>query len=341
MKESIKKIILNLFLGLGILILFITFVGWGDVINAIREANTSLLFLGFLAGILATFTRGFIWKVVFDQFGYEYSLVEVFKHYYTGAFANGITPLGLAGGEPFIAYILSKKYDLNYEKKLGAIFSADIVIYIPFLTLSVVGLAYFLIIFPTRPILSLLSVFILIPSIVVVLFFIGTWHLKDFVKDIAVFARKTLLSFINFVTLKWDELKIEESGDVPKKVERFYDSIEFAFSNKKTVSEAVFISHISRVLDVLSLFAFIAALGFRPEFLVVFFLVPMAGLGFFLPLPGGLGSQQLILSILLVFIANIPLSVSSAAVLLYRISTYGVIMVLGGYFAFKMSKEVF
>ncbi len=341
MKDSLKRILFNLFVGAGILVAFITYVGWGDVFSAIAGADSTLLSLGLLAGITATITRGFIWKVVFDKFDYSYNVFELFKYYYAGAFANGITPLGIAGGEPLIAYIISKEHDVDYEKKLGSIFSSDIMISIPFLTMSLVGLGYFLFLYHSRPIISILSAFILIPSIVIILFFIVTWHLKDAVKKGAVYLRKVVLFFIRFITLKWDNLKISGSGNMHEKVDRFYETIEFAFSNKRTVTEAVFISHVSRFFDVLSLYAFIAALGFQPSFFTVLFILPMAGLGFFLPLPGGLGSQQLILSLLLVFIANIPISVSSAAVLLYRLSTYGFVMLVGGSFAFKMSRKVF
>lgn len=341
MEKSLKKIFINLGLALLILFTFITFVGWKEVAEVIAGANLKFVLLGVLAGVLSTFIRGFTWKVVLDNFGYDYGLVELMKIYYTGYFANGVTPLGQLGGEPFISYVLTKKYSINYEKKFGAIFSADMIISLPFFSMSVVGLVYFLTLYPSKPILSLLSAFILLPTIFVFGFFTATWHLKGFVKKLAVLLRKVILSVVNFVTLNWDQLKIEGKGDMPEKVERFYGAVEFAFSNKRTVSEAVFISHLAKFMEVVSVFAFLISVGIKPAFLTVLFIVPMSGLGFYLPLPGGLGLIQMVMTLLLVFIANIPLSTASAGVLMYRLATYGFIMLVGGLCAIKLSNEVY
>ena len=341
MDRSVKKLFVNLGIAFAILFAFITFVGWGEIFSAIKGAYPVFVVLGITAGITSTFVRGFTWKIIFESFGYDYSLGELFQIYYTGVFANGVTPLGQLGGEPFLAYVLSKKYDINYEKKFGALFSADMIISLPFFTMSVAGLVYFLTLYPSRPIISLLSAFILLPTIGVVLFFIATWHLKGFVKRAAIRIRNMILSVVNFITFNWDQLKIDsDGGDMHEKVDRFYESVEFAFTNKGTVSRAIYVSHLARFMDFVSVFAFLLSLGIKPEFLTVLFIVPMAGMGFYLPLPGGIGGQQLIMSLLLVFIANIPLSTASAAVLMYRISTFGFIMLVGGLCAIKMSNEM-
>lgn len=340
MDRSVKKLFVNLGIAFTILFAFITFVGWNEVFSTIRRASPVFVILGISAGIVSTFVRGFTWKFVFDKFGYDYSFGELFQIYYTGVFANGVTPLGQLGGEPFLAYVLSKKYDTNYEKKFGALFSADMIISLPFFTMSLAGLVYFLTLYPSRPIISLLSAFILLPTIGVILFFIATWHLRGFVKRAAVKIRKIILYIVNFITLNWDNLKIEGEGEMHEKVDRFYESVRFAFNNKKTVSQAIFVAHLSRFMDFVSVFAFLLSLGVKPGFLTVLFIVPMAGLGFYLPLPGGIGGQQLIMTLLLVFIANIPIATASAAVLMYRMSSFGFIMLVGGICAIKMSNEM-
>lgn len=53
--------------------------------------------------------------------------------YLAATFANYTTPFGQAGGEPFIAYVLSADTEASYEESLASVSTADLMHLLPFL----------------------------------------------------------------------------------------------------------------------------------------------------------------------------------------------------------------
>jgi hypothetical protein len=61
-----------------------------------------------------------------------------------GTLMNSITPLGQAGGEPFMAFVISDNAETSYEKALSSVVSADLVNAIPFIAYLIVAVIYLL-----------------------------------------------------------------------------------------------------------------------------------------------------------------------------------------------------
>ncbi|MCJ7450600.1 MAG: flippase-like domain-containing protein, partial [Candidatus Nanohaloarchaeota archaeon QJJ-9] len=135
-----KRTLFNLGVALVILAVFFHFIGIGEIIKAFRSAKLPFALIGFVSGFGMVLGWIAIWRMVYNLTGYTFNLKELFEIYFAGNFANNITPFGQAGGEPFIAYIMSKKTDLSFSKSFAGVMCADVLRGVPYLVLSFLGL---------------------------------------------------------------------------------------------------------------------------------------------------------------------------------------------------------
>jgi len=328
MDDRFRSTVLNLLAAVAILAVFTYLVGWNQVWSVLKTAEPMLVFMAVVAGVTATLARGVTWKLMLEAYGFEYSFGELFRIYYAGSLANNVTPLGQLGGEPFISYLLSRSSDTAYERHFGAIFSADLLNAAPFYSLSVIGVVFFLLRYPFTPIVSLLAAVVLSIIAAIVVFLVLTWYRRDMVKGIAHGLERSVRFLIWFITGRRRFSEAEMSlGD---RIDSFYATVREGLMFRDAVSSSLIVSHAARFLDVVSVYAAVLALGVKPGFLPILFVVPISSLAFYIPLPGGLGGLDVALAWLLVLLADLPIAVASATVVIYRLSTYGFIVGVGG-----------
>lgn len=82
------------------------------------------------------------------------------------------------------------------------------------------------------------------------------------------------------------------------------------------------ITHISVGMDILAVWMVLASLGLNVALIPLLFIVPLARIANYTPLPGGTGPYELALSGLLVYFYGIPAAGAVSAAVLYRTITY-------------------
>ncbi|WP_332897283.1 lysylphosphatidylglycerol synthase transmembrane domain-containing protein [Haladaptatus sp. CMSO5] len=297
-------------------------VGKAAGLHAVRESlvygNHEWLAVACLSTFLGLVAWSKVWQIVLSIVGIDASLPHVTKTFFAGTFANYITPLGQVGGEPFIAYIISKDLDTNYENSLTSVVTADLLNLVPFFTFSAVGLGILLTRAEFPPIVQT-SAYGLAALVVVVPMtgYIG-WNHRVGVK-------RAVTAVANPVARLTSRVEV---ASILARIDRFYETLDTIATAPRRLAYALVYSLVGWVFFVLPLYFAGLVLGISLDLWLVLFIVPASTLAGFVPTPGGLGGVEVALVALLVGIVGVPASQAFALAVLYRVASYWFTLVI-------------
>jgi len=305
-------------------------------INALSQAKIAFLVPAVLLGTSKFLVWSFTWYRVFKRTGIQASYTESVKLQSAGSFLNSITPLGQAGGEPFMAYIVSSNKDTSYEKALSSVLSADILNMIPPFTF-VFGGAVYILFFHSVTSLIVQAVYIAL----VVLIFGGLFVYLLW------FEAGKIESFL----LKSAERVSQKIGrgeslvdKFESRLEKFENSIGKMGEDPVYLAKTVLMIHAGFVLEVASLAFVFYSLGLNPLLSYLYFILPVADVANTSPTPGGTGTYEVAMATLIVAVSeavtgfaggSIPFHTALLIGILYRVSTYWPGLIIG-YIGFNM-----
>lgn len=142
-----RKILLfftSLFIGIGLLVWIIRFIGWKEIESAF------LVFTGWhgiiilLLTALMLFIGMWKWKVILKSQGYDLSNRNLTAPYLTGFSLVYLFPMVIFGGEIFKGYILKEKFSVPWKNGITSIIIDKIIETTSFLIAMFAGLAFFL-----------------------------------------------------------------------------------------------------------------------------------------------------------------------------------------------------
>ena len=114
--------------------------------------------------------------------------------------------------------------------------------------------------------------------------------------------------------------------DIKGKIAGEYIQFRKGFSdtslNRTDVLKLVSITHISVGMDILAVWMVMNSLGLKVSLIPLLFIVPLARVANYTPLPGGTGPYELALSGLLIYFYGIPAAGAVSTAVLYRTITY-------------------
>jgi uncharacterized protein (TIRG00374 family) len=353
MQEYIKTGI-GFIVAIGIIALFTHWVGWNDIIVGLTHAELRYVVLAAFIGFFGLTLLGVSWWIAVKDV-IDMPLLDGVTLFYVTFFANSVTPLGQFGGEPFIAYIVSTDADISIDESLGAIVVADIINAIPFFTMSLAGIAIFLLFSPQSVVTVLQNGSIIGTTlkIVTALAIVAAATALFIISN-----RSRVLAVLGYLggatdrvarTLHIKSFNVVRDIDRDALVargERFFAIAGSQLQDRRMLLKASIVAHIQAVLTPVALYIFLLSLdqAFHPgidiPFSALLFIVPAAMLAGYLPLPGGLGGIEVAMAGLLVAITDIPAAAASAAVLLLRLSTFWAGLLLGGYLGSQMSVDL-
>jgi len=140
-RKTAAQILLGFVVAAAVVALLVDFVGTEGVLAGLRRADLRWLALACLSTAVCLTAWGKAWQIVLSVAGIKESFSRLVVTYYAATFANYVTPLGQAGGEPFIAYVLSRDTDASYQDSLASVVTADLLNLFPFVTFAGVGFA--------------------------------------------------------------------------------------------------------------------------------------------------------------------------------------------------------
>ncbi|PSQ51409.1 TIGR00374 family protein [Halobacteriales archaeon SW_8_65_20] len=295
--------------------------GLAEVAETLAGADLRWLAVGCLSTTLCLVLWGKAWHIVLRVAGVEVPFRRLVGTYFAATFANYVTPLGQAGGEPFIAYVLSRDTDASYEESLASVVTADLLNLLPFFSFSAVGLSVLLAQSSLPGAAQSLAVGLLAMAVGVPLFVGVAWRYRERV-------RAGVLRLVRPLAGVIGRLSVE---GVATRLDELYESFGRIARDRRALVAAVAFAYAGWVFFALPLYfagRTLAVPAIDP--LLVLFVVPASTLAGLTPSPGGTGGVELALVALLVALTPVSNAVALSVALVYRVMSYWFALVVGG-----------
>ncbi|MFB6100760.1 MAG: lysylphosphatidylglycerol synthase transmembrane domain-containing protein [Candidatus Nanohalobium sp.] len=299
-------------------------------VEAVSDARLIYLVPAVILGTSSLLVWSFTWYRVFQRTGIKAGFGDSVKLQLAGGFLNHITPFGQAGGEPFMAYIISSNTDASYEKSLSSVLSADILNILPPFTF-VFGGAIYILFFHSITSIVIQAVY---ASIIVLLFGGGIVYLLWFEAGKIEGALLKTAEKLSTKTGRGENL-VER---LEKRLEKFEDSIGKMGEDPVYLVKTIIAIHLGFILEVGALALVMYSLGFSPLLSYLYFILPLADLANTSPTPGGSGTYEFAMAALIVAVSETVTGFAGGAIalhtalligILYRITTYWPGLLLG------------
>jgi len=284
-------------------------------VDSLLQTDPYYMALAMISGFSVFLVFGWIWYRLFRKIGIDADLKLTYELFMAGNFVNSITPLGQAGGEPFMAYLVSENTGSSYEKSLSAVISADIINLIPALTYTILGVLYLIFYGLDMPGLKALIILVVFISTILVLAAHLLWSEQrgfrnGLFKIIETLEKRTRLSSNLVESLKERIISAEEA-------------FEDVSDDPVYLAKTALISHLYPLTQIVALWLILQGLGVEAGIGAIGLTVILSGLAHFSPTPGGTGTFEIAFAGLLVaFVPAIPFSDAVAAAVLFRLTSY-------------------
>ncbi|QGA80149.1 lysylphosphatidylglycerol synthase transmembrane domain-containing protein [Candidatus Nanohalobium constans] len=317
----------------GILAGLIYFSDPEKFLQSIRSADPLLLIPALGFGLAMFPAWSYVWYRVFQKSEIHMPYRKAVRIFMAGNFMNAITPLGQAGGEPLMAYLVEQNTDASYERALSSIFSADIMNGMPPITFILGGTGYLLL-------FGSLNTFIIQTVYMVLL----VTAVGSIIAYLLWFESGTIEGSILKITRKISQ-KTGKGKELVKTLEEKLEKIEESFkaigSDPKYLLKTSIISHAGWLMQVFNFVILMHALGYNPDFTPVYFVVVISGLANWSPTPGGSGTYEAAMATLVtIFFPQINFATGLTIGILFRLSTYWPGLILGWFALNSLNGEV-
>ena len=320
-RRTIGQIVLGFGIAALVLYLLVDFVGTEDVLDRLAGTELRWLAMGCLSTLLCLTAWGKSWQIVLDVAGVKESFRRLVVTYYAATFANYVTPLGQAGGEPFIAYVLSRDTDASYEDALASVVTADLLNLLPFVTFSGVGFAALLYQSTLPEVLEPLAVGLFGVALGVPVLAAVGWRYRLSLGRLVIRVAAPILRHTPRLTVEGLRSRLRELNEAFQRIAR----------DRTALVKAMTFSYVGWIFFALPLYFVALAIGDAMiPLLLVFFIVPASTLGGVAPSPGGSGAVEAFLVVLIVALTPIASDGATAVSILYRVASYFFALVVGG-----------
>ena len=292
-----------------------------EIINALREAELVYLVFSCVAGFSILVVWSLNWFTFFKVSKIGCSFGRTFQLFSAGQFLNSVTPLGQFGGQPFMAYMISKNSEASYEKSLATVMSADVIAVIPLSTFVILGYSY--ITFTGTVSSELTRMSIIASSLLlfgIVMSYLG-WYRPGSLEGGLLKATKEITNIIG------------RGSSIVGKLETKLENVQKTFSkvgeNPKAVIYSLIIAHTAFLLKMTVFYGVMLSLSLEMNVFQVMLLIPLASVANFSPTPGGAGTFEAAMAGLIILFVDVSFASALTAAILYRVATYWVNIVVG------------
>ncbi|MFW5963991.1 MAG: lysylphosphatidylglycerol synthase transmembrane domain-containing protein, partial [Natronomonas sp.] len=185
-RRTTLKLLVGFAVALVLVYLLGAVIGWDETIERLRAADLYWVGVACASTLLCLLAWTKTWQVVLGAAGVTVPFRKLVVTFYAAMFANYITPMGQAGGEPFIAYILSRDTEANYEESLASVVIADLLRMLPFFNVGLLGLGYLLLQSQLPEGTEQFAALLLGLAIVLPVGIVLAWHYRDALQRVVV-----------------------------------------------------------------------------------------------------------------------------------------------------------
>ena len=311
-----------------LLLVLLAVLGPGLLAGELAAADLRIFVLGLVAVLLALGCKIEAVRWLLAASGASVSLCRAFSAYGTGMFGRQILPMGNVGGPAIMAYALDREVRLGYNRMFAVVTVNQFLNHIASLVLAVSGVAYLLAFTPHVPGLRPLQFGVLVVAIGLLVSVTVFWTRRSAITVAVTGVARLLQRTIGRISPRID------AALAPKRVDaeltRYYGTIDTVADDHRSVLAAFCLIQISWLLSAVPLYTGGLALGIRLPIALVLFVVPVSGLAGVVPLPGGLGSFEVMLAGILAMLTGLELASVAAIVVLHRLCSYWFVLFVGG-----------
>ena len=323
-KGSGRRRTAKLIAGFGVAVVLVyllgTVVGWEETVKRIGSAHLGWVLAACASSLLCLAVWSKMWQVVLEAVGVSVTYRKVVVTFFAASFANYVTPMGQAGGEPLVAYVLSRDTEASYEQSLASVVITDVLRLLPFFTVAGLGLVYLLFEGGLPDIVKTVAVALAALAIGLPTLLVVGWRYRVPVRGAVI----TVVSPVSHRTGRFSTESLRE------RIDDMYESVELIADSRGTVVLSIALAYVGWILFALPLYFSGLALDLPVSLLLVFFVVPATIVVSFTPLPGGLGAIEGALVLLLTALAAISAGEALAITTVYRLASYWLVVAVGG-----------
>jgi len=303
-------------------ILYLLAVGIGieEIRGELADADPLWLAAGCASTAVGLVSWAKAWQVVLGVVGIPVRFRKLVVTYYAATFANYVTPLGQAGGEPFIAYVLARDTDASYEDSLASVVTADLLNLLPFFTFAAVGMGVLLARTTLPDEVRGVAVALVVFAVGVPAGAAAGWRVRKRLGRLVVRLVAPVVRRARFVSLE----------GVRRRLRELNEAFERIAADPQALAHAMVYSYVGWLFFALPLYFAALTVGEPLGLLLVFFIVPASTLAGLTPSPGGLGGVTAALVALLGVLAGFSSATGYAVATVYRLASYWFAVLVGG-----------
>ena len=318
--RAAAKLVGGLLVGALLVYLLGAVVGWAETVRRLRGADRRWVALACLSSLccLAAWTK--TWQVVIRTLGVTVGYRRLVVTFLAATFANYVTPMGQAGGEPFIAYVLSRNSEATFEESLASVVTADLLRALPFFNVGLVGLGYLIATAGLSGRTGELAAVLVGLAVALPVGVVALWRYRAAV-------RGGILRAVGPIARRTGRVGL---GAVRDRIDRLYAAVERIAGSRRALVVAVGFAYLGWVFFALPLYLSGLALSLPVPALLVAFLVPAAVIAGSTPTPGGLAAIEGTLVVLLGALTALTAPEALAVTTVYRLTSYWFVVAVGG-----------
>lgn len=294
-------------------------VGVGDVVATLATANRVAL-VGLLGlSLLWTLAWSVPMHLVLGTLGVQTSLRRSVLVYANLMFANDVAPFSVLGAEPIATVLVSRGTRTTYERSFAAVTSVEVLNFLPAPAFAVFGLLYFVV---TTTLGKAVEVVVLsLMGIVVLFLVIGavSWAYRESLATAVVGHVARLEARL---ARRLPRVRLPAPDVLRGRIDTVLETLELVASDRRTLVVGGAASTVGWAVYASMLWLALWAVGHPVPVEAPLFVVPLATVTDIVPVPGGVGSVDAVLVVLLVATTGVPAAAATAAVLVYRAASY-------------------
>lgn len=305
----------------------LAFVGVDDVLANARDVDPVAVVALLAVTALWVLAWGYSLSIVLTILGIDHTFPGALLLFGNVIFANSVAPSTYLGGEPLAALLVSRRLDANYETSLAIVAGVDLLNYAPMPCLAAVGLAYFAATAVLGRTVELALLAVLAGVLVLVAGAVIAWRRRETVAGIVA---PVLEGFSRALSRVVPGVRPASRITIGRRIDVLFDRLEDLSRDRPRLRRALAFSIAGWLLLAAALWLSAYAVGHLVGPEIALFVVPLAAITNVLPLPGGVGSVDAVLILLLVGTAGVPTAAAAAAALIHRGATFWLPLLFGG-----------
>jgi hypothetical protein len=324
--RTIVSLTVSLLAALAVLAVLVGVVGVDAILDALGAASRG--------GVVAAFAVALCWMtawsyslfVAFDAFGVQATRTRSFLCFLVVLFVNGVAPFSVGGAEPIAAAFVSRYTGATYDRALLSVLSTSAVNYVPAPVLGVLGVSYLALTNALHD--DVAGVAASLVAIVVagaVLVTVG-WRHRRSLEHTAV---SVLVGLQRATSALVPDRLLPTPPRIRRRVSSFVAELERVTADRRVVAFGLASSTLGWFLQAGVLWTSLLAVDARIPYVLAVGVATVVAVVDVVPVPGGLGTVDATLVVLLVVIADVPSATAAAGAFVYRSAILAFPIVLG------------